>query len=96
MDLFVENWDKTSIRYDQENNIVETYQKKMKAAGYIDFFLESCNVESAACAVEAVDAGWLVPLPEINGVKYLGYGDMFFDYLNSPKTKPSLPFNFRR
>lgn len=93
MDLFVKNWDKTSIRYDQENNIIETFLKKMRALGDADFHLESCNVESAACAVEAVGADWTVPLPEINGIKYLGYGDLFFDFLNSPKIRNLLLFD---
>lgn len=91
MDYFVKNWDKTSIRYDQENNIIETFLKKMRALGDADFSLESCNVESAACAVEAVGADWTVPLPAVNGVSFLGYGDLIFDYLNSPKIKSRLP-----
>lgn len=93
MDLFVKNWNKTSVRYDQENNIIEIFLRKMRYLGDTDFSLESCNVESAACAVEAVGADWTVPLPEINNMPYLGYGDMMFDYLNSYKIRNSLPFD---
>ena len=93
MDLFVKNWNKTSIRYDQENNFIENFLKKTKALRQSTFKLESCNVEDAACGVEAVDALWTVPLPEIDGIKYMGYGDMFFAFLNSSKICDLLPLN---
>lgn len=93
MDYFVKNWNNTSIRYDQENNVIELFLKKMKAAKQSSFKLESCGVEGAACAVEAVDAEWIIPLPEINGMPYLGYGDMFFNYLNSLYVEHILPVN---
>ena len=93
MDYFVKKWNNTFIRYDQENNIIELFLEKMRDLGDTNFSLESCNVESAACAVEAVGADWTVPLPEIDGIKYLGYGDMMFDFLNSPKMNKLLPFD---
>lgn len=78
--FYCKNWNKTSIRYDQENNIIEIFLNKLKQSGQSTFRLESCGVEAASCAVEAVGGKWVKPKP-----KYLGYGDMMFDYLNSPK-----------
>lgn len=75
------NWNDTSIRYDQENNVIEIFLSKLKASGQATFRLESCGVESACCAVEAVGGHWIRLKPS-----YLGYGDMMFDLLNSSKT----------
>ena len=82
------NWNNPAIRYDQENNIIESFLKKIRAAGSIAFSLESCGVESIACAIEAVGARWTTPLPTVDGRPIMGYGDLIFDYLNSPFVDP--------
>ena len=81
------NWNKTSIRYDQSNNIIEQFLHDQKKLGNCNFKYESCNVEATACAVEAVGASWVIDCPH-----FMGYGDLMFDFLNSPKTLNSLPF----
>lgn len=82
----VKNWNKKSIRYDQTNNIIEQFLHDQKFLGNCNFKYESCNVEASACAVEAVGAEWIMECPF-----FMGYGDLMFDYLNSPKTLKSLP-----
>ena len=87
------NWDDSRIRYDQSNNIIENFMEKEKALHAVSFIFESCNVESIACGIEAVGAPWKIPLPEAAGVKYIGYGDMMFNFLNSDKTRDKIPAN---
>ena len=82
----VKNWNDKSIRYDQANNIQEQFLKKQKALGNCNFKFESCNVEGAACAVEAVGANWVIECPP-----FMGYGDLMFDFLNAPRTLKDLP-----
>lgn len=81
------NWDNESIRYDQGNNIIEQFLHDQKNLGDCTFQFESCNVEATACAVEAVGANWVIDCPY-----FMGFGDLMFDFLNSPKTLSSLPF----
>jgi len=74
------NWNDPGIRYDQENNILESFLKRSRATGNCDFSLESCNVEASCCAVEAVGSNFLFKIPP-----WMGQGDFMFDFLNSPK-----------
>lgn len=76
-------WNDISIRYNQENNIIELFLSKLKQAGQSTFRLESCGVESIGCAIEAVDGRFKFNLPKINGKAFMGYGDFLFDLLNS-------------
>ncbi len=80
------NWNKTSIRYDQSNNIIEQFLHDQKMLKNCNFKYESCNVEATACAVEAVGASWVIDCPV-----FMGYGDLMFDFLNSPKILKDLP-----
>ena len=72
------NWQNKSIRYDQENNTIETFLTKLKIKGDSTFRLESCGVESVACAIEAVGGSW-----NVHKEKWEGYGDRMFEYLNA-------------
>lgn len=81
------NWNDKSIRYDQGNNIIEQFLHDQKNLGDCNFQFESCNVEATACAVEAVGASWIIEKPW-----FMGYGDLMFDFLNSPKVFNNLPF----
>ena len=81
------NWNDESIRYDQGNNIIEQFLHDQKNLGDCTFQFESCNVEATACAVEAVGAKWIIDKPY-----FMGYGDLMFDFLNSPKVYNDLPY----
>lgn len=87
----VKYWKKKSIRYDQENNIIEQFLKDQKNLGNCNFWFESCNVEASACAVEAVGAKWIIECPQ-----FMGYGDLMFDFLNSPRTFKDLPVKSKK
>lgn len=82
------NWHDRSIRYDQENNIIETYLTKLKNNGQSTFRLESCGVEATACAIEAVGGTW-----KVHKESWEGYGDRMFDYLNSSKNAKKIPID---
>ncbi len=82
----VKNWDKKSIRYDQGNNIIEQFLHDQKNLGNCTFRFESCNVEATCCGVEAVGADWIIECPV-----FMGYGDLMFDFLNSPRIFKDLP-----
>lgn len=73
----------TSVRYDQTNNTIERFLKDLKTSGQTKFWLESCNVESTACAVEAVACLFKLPLPIVSGHVICGYGDLIFSFLYS-------------
>ena len=73
----------TRIRYDQTNNVIERFLLDLKIAGLSSFWLESCNVEASACAVEAVDGVWRVQLPTFDGKPIIGYGDLMFAFAYS-------------
>lgn len=73
----------TSIRYDQTNNIVERFLKDLKDSGLVSFWLESCNVEASACAVEAVGGEFSISPPTFDGKKIFGNGDLLFAFLYS-------------
>jgi hypothetical protein len=85
------NWNNTSIRYDQKNNIIEQVFSDLKRKGDLHYYLESCNVEATACAVEAVGARWVLQPPKINGITFMAQGDLMYCFLNSLKVKPLLP-----
>jgi len=87
-DFGCKNQHDAGIRYDQENNTIEQYLKKLKAAGSIDFWHESCNVESVACAIEGVGGKW-----KVNKNSWEGYGDVLFDFLNSKANENKIPVN---
>lgn len=72
-----------SIRYDQKNNIIERFLKDLKDEGLVSFWLESCNVEASACAVEAVDGKFEVFPPQFLGKPIFGNGDLLFAFLYS-------------
>lgn len=86
-----ENWSNTWVRYDQKNNIIEQVFHDLKMAGKLSYFLESCNVEATATAIEAVGAHWRQLPPKIDGITPFGQGDLMFFYLNSPYVKSLLP-----
>ena len=85
------NWNKKSIRYDQANNIIEQFLHDQKKLGNCNFKYESCNVEATACAIEAVGAAWEIDCPV-----FMGYGDLMFDFLNSPRIFKDLPFQSKK
>lgn len=78
------NAEDTRIRFDQTNNIIEHVLADLKAAGEIKFWLESCNVEASACAVEAIGAKWKHEIPKTSdGSAMFGQGDLLFFLLFS-------------
>lgn len=87
------HWANLGCRYDQTNNIIEQYNAKLKAAGATGFWLESCNVESTACAIEVVGGTPTVKLPKMFGETFMGLGDFMFSYLNSTKGSKLCPKN---
>lgn len=85
------NGSRSSIRYDQENNIIEQVFRDLKNRGDLSFWLESCGVESTSCGIEAVGGQWKYPLPIIDGLNFMGQGDLMFFFLNSEAAKKFLP-----
>jgi len=77
------NWSVVSIRYLQTTKIVERFLADLKKSRQADFWLESCNVCSAACAVEAVGADWKATLPMIDGSFVITQADLMFDWIYS-------------
>ncbi|MDC7125789.1 MAG: hypothetical protein PQJ46_09485 [Spirochaetales bacterium] len=86
MDYGCKNQHDAGIRYDQENNIVECYLKKLKADGDAKYWHESCNVESVCCGIEGVGGRW-----KIKKNRWEGYGDVMWNFTNSPFTQKELP-----
>lgn len=86
------NAENTSIRYDQKNNVAETMLADLKSVKMVNFWLESCNVESCACGVEAVGAKWLHEIPKTkDGKAMFGQGDLMFSLLFSPYGQKNAP-----
>jgi hypothetical protein len=83
MKYSAKNADNTEIRYDQTNNIIERFLFDMKTSSQSKFWLESCNVCSCACAVEAVGGLWKCKIPELSTKQLFGYDDLLFFFLYS-------------
>lgn len=80
------NWKDTSIRYDQSKRTIEKFLADLKSSNQTDFWLESCNVCSACCAVESVGGKWKLDLPRINSKPFMSYADLLFNYIYSLDT----------
>ena len=79
------NWDDTSIWYNQETKIVERYNLDLKLDGDLKTWLESCNVCSCGCGVEAVGglSAWKYEMQKIDNKKVLSQADFMFSYIYS-------------
>ena len=78
------NYKDTSIRYNQENRTIEKFLKDLRASKQIGFSLESCNVCSTACGIEAI--GGTFNFPKID---FMSAADIMFNYIYSfPKGLP--------
>ena len=77
------NWKDTSIRYNQQNRIIEKFLTDLKATKQATFILESCNVCSASCGVDAVGANYKVTLPKLGDESFVTIADIMFSYLYS-------------
>jgi len=78
------NADSDSIHYDQTNNIFERFLHDLKTSGQTKFFLETCNMNAAGCAAEAVGGKWKYVLPlGPDGKELFGQDDLMAFYLYS-------------
>lgn len=85
------NGNQSGIRYDQTTKIIERFLADLKAAGNAKFWLESCNVCSCACGIEAVGGDWKASLPVIDGHEILSQADIIFDFCYSTYGRSVLP-----
>ena len=72
------NFSDTSIRYNQQNRTIEKFLADLRVTKQATFSLESCNVCSAACAVESVGGIWKYDIPF-----YMSQADGIFNYIYS-------------
>ena len=86
------NADSDSIHYDQTNNIFERFLKDLKDSGQTKFYLETCNMNAAGCAVEAVGGKWKYTLPlDPKGKSLFGQDDLMAFYLYSTYGQSNAP-----
>lgn len=83
--------DDPRIRYDQTTKIIERFLADLKAAGSSKFWLESCNVCSCACGIEAVGGVWKATPPSVDGHELITQADVLFDFCYSTYGRSVLP-----
>jgi len=74
-------WDDSSIRYDQTKRVIEKFLADLKESKQVNFWLETCNVNSCCCAIESVNGGFRVKLPYLASKPIITYADLLFDYI---------------
>lgn len=84
-------WNKTSIRYDQTTKIIELFLQDLKASNQSTFWLQSCNVCSSCCSVEAVGGQFKVKQPLLGSTEFMSQADIMFAFIYSKFGRDQLP-----
>ena len=84
-------WNKTSIRYEQTTKIIELFLQDLKASNQSTFWLQSCNVCSSCCSIEAVGGQFKVKIPTLGINKFMSQADIMFCLIYSKFGRGILP-----
>jgi len=84
-------WNKTSIRYEQTTKIIELFLQDLKASNQSTFWLQSCNVCSSCCSIEAVGGQFKVKIPTLGTNKFMSQADVMFCLIYSKFGRGILP-----
>ena len=85
------HWNKTSIRYEQTTKIIELFLQDLKASNQSTFWLQSCNVCSSCCSIEAVGGQFKVKIPTLGINKFMSQADIMFCLIYSKFGRGILP-----
>lgn len=84
-------WNKTSIRYEQTTKIIELFLQDLKEQKNSTFWLQSCNVCSSCCSIEAVGGQFRVKSPILGSVEFMSQADIMFAFIYSKFGRDRLP-----
>ena len=78
----------TSVRYDQTKRVIDKFLKDLRNRKELNWNLETCNMNAAACLVEATGNSFKAVLPKVDGKNLISQADLFVDVCY---TDPNIP-----
>lgn len=86
--MWTKNGKDTSVRYDQTKRVIDKFLKDLRNRKEINWNLETCNMNAAACLVEATGNSFKATLPRVDNRNLISQADLFVDICY---TDPDIP-----